>query len=128
MAVKKEQLTARHKRQLLVGLVVMAYKLAFRNVAEEFRHLGYTEPESAEIRGIEYKFFPPPQTAEDVEEDGYVVDQRIVTSFINSQAPPPLLDLRRLGAPDDSHHPPDTEVKSGGGWDPNSGTVASRIH
>ena len=96
--LRPERLTAQMKRKLLVRLVIASYRKALSNVTEEFRRLGYTDPEAAEIRGIpQYKFRPPVLNADELEYDAEAMAQRIRESASAELTEPSPTPRRPLG-------------------------------
>ena len=112
MVCQRDRLTAQQKRQLLVGLVVTAYNLAFTNVAEEFRRLGYTDPKCAQIRDVEYSFVPPVQSVEEIAYDQNTMDARIVSSTLEVNSPSPRPPSQGRAIPNRLRAPASADIRS----------------
>ena len=97
------KLSAQQKRKLLIRLVVSSYAEAFGSPAQEFRRLGYTDPVSAEIRDMNYRFTQPELTREEVANDTATMLQRIHAAA-NEDTPSPS-PRRPVGRPSGKHPP-----------------------
>lgn len=103
------KMTASQKRRLLVRIVADAHAWACRNVVDNFVTLGYTNPETATVRGVPgYRFEPPPDV--DDAADSAKMQQRIDAAVAQHEAARPEAPANRppakkLGRPAEKDKP-----------------------